>query len=84
LGPIEWEAVKPQNMDLEKATELQQAVHRARRAHALPLADALRAVYGCFLYHSFIIQVGFFLDCLEKKFVLERLGEVTSRAHAVA
>jgi len=84
LASIEWEVVAPKLMDLEKVIALQEAVYRARERNGLSMRDALRAVYGCFIYHSFAIQVGLFLICLERSFVLERLRAVTSRAHAAA
>src|SRR5262249_37921074 len=49
LSSIEWE-VDPRGMDIEKISALQNAVHRARARHGVTLADALRAVYGCFIY----------------------------------
>lgn len=84
LATIEWEVVEPRRMDLDKVTALQAAVYRARERQGIPLADALRAVYACFIYNSFAIQIGLFLICLDRRFALERLAAVTSRTPAAA
>lgn len=84
LASIDWHVASPRETDLEKVTALQAAVYRARARQGLSMRDALTAVYGCFIYHSFAIQIGLFLICLDRGFVLERLHAVTSRAHAVA
>jgi dihydroorotase len=77
LGAIEWELISVQ-LDLDKAFELQDAFHAARRRHGLALADALRAVYDCFLERPFMTQMGLFLIRLERSFALDRLAAVAA------
>jgi dihydroorotase len=79
LETVDWKMCTPQRLDLDKATELQEAFHRVRSAHPLSLKAALGAVYDCFLDHPFRIQVGLFLLRLERPFVLERLRLVAAQ-----
>ncbi len=78
LKSIEWEVTSPERQDLRKATELQEAVHASRRVHDLGLRNALDAVYGSFLDHTFAIQVGLFILRLDRGFALARLRDVTA------
>jgi len=84
LRPIEWQVTEAKDVDLEVVAALQAAVHRAIAARPLPLGDALRAVYGCFIERSFAVQVGLFIIRLERPFVFERLAAATEVAGAVA
>jgi len=84
LEPIDWKVPDPQRCDLDKATELQEAFHRARRAHGMPMRDALQAVFDSFLDHPFTIQIGLFLLRLERPFALERLREIAPARSAAA
>jgi dihydroorotase len=77
LSAIQWQLVSVQ-LDLDKAFELQGAFHVARRYHGLPLKDALRAVYDCFLERPFMTQIGLFLIRLDRGFALERLAAVAA------
>lgn len=82
LQTIEWHVVAPDRPDLRKATELQAAIRDAMDDTALPLAGALKAIYGSFLDSPFSIQAGLFLIRLDRAFVLERLVEVTAQVAA--
>ena len=77
LGAIRIEVVSVQ-LDLDKAFDLQDAFHATRRRHGLALADALRAVYDCFLERPFMTQMGLFLIRLDRSFALERLATVAA------
>jgi dihydroorotase len=81
LRRIDWDLPSPQ-LDLAKATELQDAFHGVRRQHRVALADALRAVYKCFLDRPFMMQIGLFIIRLDRAFALCRLEEVAGRAPA--
>lgn len=84
LGGIAWELVSGETLDLDKATELQEAFHAARRKHSLPLAGALTAVYDSFLERPFPMQIGLFLIRLERPLALARLAEVSGRRSIAA
>lgn len=84
LEPVDWTVPDPQRCDLGKATELQELFHRVRRAHGLPLRDALQGVFDSFLDHPFTIQIGLFLLRLERPFALERLRAVAPSRSAAA
>jgi dihydroorotase len=84
LEATDWEVGTPQQLDLEKATELQDIFHRVRRQHGLPLRDALNATFDSFLDHPFTMQVGLFLLRQERQFALERLRAVAAPRHAAA
>ena len=81
LRRIDWDLPSPQ-LDLAKATELQDVFHGVRRQHRVALADALRAVYKCFLDRPFMMQIGLFIIRLDRAFALCRLEEVAGRAPA--
>jgi dihydroorotase len=76
LSAIEWQQTS-QQLDLDKAVELQECFHRTRRQAGLTLREALTAVYDCFLEESFTMQIGLFLIRLERAFALQRLRDVT-------
>lgn len=84
LEDVDWELISAETLDLDKATELQEVFHRARRKHALPLADALNAVYDSVLDTRFPMQIGLLLIRLERPFALDRLREVSSRQTVAA
>jgi len=85
LRPMVWEVRPPRALDLRAASALQALFHDVRRRCALPLAEAMGAVYDCFLETPFPMQIGLFLVRLERAFVLERLDDVTAqRAMAAA
>jgi dihydroorotase len=79
LRAVSWELRPPRELDLRQATRLQALFHDVRRAQALPLADAMAAIYDSFLETPFPMQIGLFLVRLERTFVLERLAAVTAR-----
>jgi dihydroorotase len=76
LSTVDWELSCAERLDIEKALELQDIFHRIRVKHSLPLKDALRAVYACFLDRAFTMQIGLLLLRLERPFALRRLCEV--------
>jgi dihydroorotase len=78
LSRIDWDLPSHQ-LSLVKANELQETFHAARRQHPISLADALRAVYRCFLDRPFMMQIGLFIIRLDRAFALHRLDEVTGR-----
>jgi dihydroorotase len=83
LEGIEWTLISNQ-LDLDKAFELQNAFHRVCAAHRLPLADALKATYGCFLERAFMTQIGLVLIRLERPLALSRLADVEQRRKLAA
>jgi dihydroorotase len=83
LERMDW-ALLSNQLDLDKAFELQAAFHRVVVAQGLPLADALNAVYACFMDRRFTVQIGLFLLRLERPFALARLAEVESLCLAAA
>jgi dihydroorotase len=84
LRPVAWEVRPPRELDLRKATALQALFHDVRRAHALPLAEAMGALYDCFLETPFPMQIGLFLVRLDRSFVLDRLAAVTAQRSMAA
>jgi dihydroorotase len=76
LSKVDWELSSAERLDIEKALELQDIFHRLRAKLGLPLKDALRAVYACFLDQAFTMQIGLLLLRLERPFALRRLCEV--------
>ncbi len=79
LAAIDWEIYAAKRLNLDKAVELQGAVHRALVACPLPLGEALHAIYDCFIENPFTMQIGLFLVRLERSFALKRFDEVLSR-----
>jgi dihydroorotase len=82
LEDVRWEIGRPEDLDLERATELQEIFHRVRRQRGLPLREALQAVFDSFLDHPFTMQIGLFLLRLERPFALARLNAVAQRQEA--
>lgn len=82
LSATPWTVCSVQDLNLDRALDLQAAFHRAKARHAIGLREALQAVYDCFLDGSFAVQVGLFLLRLDRAFVLDRLGQV-ARPQAV-
>ena len=78
LSTVEWELSSAERLDIEKALELQDIFHHIRADQALPLKDALRAVYACFLDRAFTMQIGLLLLRLERPFAIRRLREIAS------
>jgi dihydroorotase len=76
LFTVDWELSSAERLDIEKALDLQGIFHRVRAEQGLPLKDALRAVYACFLDRPFTMQIGLLLLRLERPFALRRLCEV--------
>jgi dihydroorotase len=83
LSKVDWELSSAERLDIDKALELQDIFHRVRAKQGLPLKDALRAVYACFLDQAFTMQIGLLLLRLERPFALRRLCEV-ARANIMA
>ncbi|HEX9461287.1 MAG TPA: amidohydrolase family protein [Alphaproteobacteria bacterium] len=83
LTAFEWKVTSTQ-LDLWKARELQAAFHEVRQLHALPLREALTAVYDSFLDNRFTMQIGLFLMRLDRGFALQRLNDVTGRRSLAA
>ena len=79
LESIEWEIYAAKRLNLEKAIQLQQAFHHARQSCLLPLGEALRAVYDCFIENPFTMQIGLFLVRLDRSFALKRFDDVLGR-----
>ena len=79
LRRIDWDLPSHQ-LDLNKATALQEIFHGVRRQHSISLADALRSVYRCFLDRPFMMQIRLFIIRLDRAFALRRLDEVTGQA----
>jgi len=80
LDKTEWELGSGERLDIEKAIELQEVFHRVRHEQAMPLRDALFAVYDCFMDKRFTMQMGLFLFRLERPFALARLREIAGDA----
>ncbi len=76
LSAVDWELASAERLDIEKALELQDVFHHIRAEQELPLKDALRAVYACFLDQAFTMQIGLLLLRLERPFALRRLREI--------
>ncbi len=76
LDSSQWQLTKPEQLDLDTATMLQETFHRVRKDHDLALKPALEAVFDSFLDHPFTMQIGLFLFRLEKPFAVHRLREV--------
>jgi dihydroorotase len=79
LSSTSWEVSNAERLDIEKALELQDMFHQTRAQMALPLGEALRAVYSSFLDQNFTMQIGLLLVRLEQPFVVERLRDVSGR-----
>jgi dihydroorotase len=76
LSEVDWELSSAERLDIDKALELQDIFHKLRAKQGLPLKDALRAVYACFLDQAFTMQIGLLLLRLERPFALRRLCDV--------
>jgi dihydroorotase len=76
LSTVDWELPCAERLDVEKALDLQDIFHTIRIKQGLPLKDALRAVYACFLDRPFTMQIGLLLLRVERPFALRRLREV--------
>jgi dihydroorotase len=67
-----------EQLDLDKATALQNMFRRLVARSGLSLREALKATFDCFLDSPFTIQIGLFLLQLDREFALRRLREVTA------
>ena len=76
LSKVDWELSSAERLDIDKALELQDIFHNVRAKQGLPLKEALRAVYACFLDQAFTMQIGLLLLRLERPFALRRLCDV--------
>jgi len=76
LSAVTWELSSAERLDVEKALELQDIFHQVRAAQALPLGEALRAVYASFLDQTFTMQIGLLLLRLDRSFALRRLRDI--------
>lgn len=76
LSNVDWELSSAERLDIDKALELQDIFHNVRAKQGLPLKEALRAVYACFLDQAFTMQIGLLLLRLERPFALRRLCDV--------
>ncbi len=79
LSRTDWIVLPARQVDLEKATELQDTFHAVRQMQGLPLREALTAIYDCFLENPFTMQIGLFLVRLERSFAIGRLNQVAGR-----
>lgn len=77
LAGVQWQTAQADRLDLDSAIELQELFHRARTATGTELGEALRAVFDVFLDSPFTMQIGLFLNRLDRSFALARLGDVT-------
>lgn len=84
LSRADWVVLPARQVDLEKATALQDIFHDVRQQQGLPLRDALTAVYDCFLEDPFTMQIGLFLVRLDRSFAIGRLNQVAGRKSVVA
>ena len=84
LEASDWALEKPEQLDLDAATMLQETFHRVRRGCGLDLKPALEAVFASFLDHPFTMQIGLFLFRQEKPFAIARMREVAAFAKAPA
>mgnify|MGYP001400732414 CR=1 FL=1 len=65
-----------EDINLTAATAVQNRVHEVKSAAGLPLKNALRSIYRCFLDDPFTYQIGLFLTRMDRNFVLERMRNV--------
>lgn len=73
-----------ENLDLDKATALQQMFRGLVARSGVSLRDALKATFACFLDSPFTMQIGLFLLQLDRSFALRRLREVTGGGRVAA
>jgi dihydroorotase len=79
LSSTTWDIPSPERLDVEKALELQEMFHHVRITQGLPLKDALRAVYDCFLNQNFTMQVGLLFIRLNRSFAIQRMRDVSNQ-----
>jgi dihydroorotase len=65
-----------ENINLTAATAVQNRVYEVQSANGLPMGDALKSVYRCFLEEPFTYQIGLFLTRMDRAFTLDRLRQV--------
>ena len=73
LEPDQW---SHEDINLKEATAVQKRVYEVQGANGLPLGDALKSVYRCFLEEPFTYQIGLFLTRMDRAFTLDRLRQV--------
>ena len=73
LDADQWDA---EDINLHAATAVQERVYAVQEANDLPLGDALKSVYRCFLEEPFTYQIGLFLTRMDRTFALDRLRQV--------
>ncbi len=83
LEPYDW-TYDLENMDLEKATNLQNVVTETANRIGLPLREALMALYGTFLDSPFTLQSGLLLLQVNRDLAMTRLDAVTGVRQAAA
>jgi dihydroorotase len=83
LEPYDWRYTL-EDLDLEKATTLQNVFTLTARRAGIPLRDALMALYGTFLDSPFTIQSGILLMQVKRDLALERLETVAGTHQAAA
>ena len=84
LEPESWKIESAERLDIYAAMNLQDLFHEVRARAAIPLRDALEAVYASFLASPFTMQIGLFLFRLDKDFAMERLRTVAADPETVA
>ncbi len=81
LGKVDWSIAKAEHLNLDKAIELQEVFHAARASQGTDLGEGLRAVFDSFLESPFTMQIGLFLNRLDRELVMARLAEVSETRH---
>ena len=79
LASTSWVTSSAEQLDIEKALELQDIFHDLRTKQCMPLKEALQAVYASFLDQTFTMQIGLLLVRLEQPFAVSRLRDVASK-----
>lgn len=83
LEPLEW-SYALDDINLEKAAELQAVFTRTAQRQGVPLGDALRATFSSVLKSPFTMQSGLVLLQLDKAFALDRFREIAGEQIAAA
>jgi dihydroorotase len=84
LEPETWKIESAERLDIYAAMRLRDLFHEVLGHAAIPLRDALEAVYASFLANPFTMQIGLFLFRLDKDFAIERLRAVAGAPETVA
>ncbi|MSQ71869.1 MAG: hypothetical protein EXR27_11365 [Betaproteobacteria bacterium] len=75
LDEVQWQTAVADQLDLDNAIRLQDVFHHSRAVAGTELGESLRAVFDVFLEDPFTMQIGLFLNRLDRTFVLARLEE---------